>query len=66
VNVEAEQERLSKEAADIERQIARLSQMLAGPFAERAPAEVVQKERDRLSEMQASHREISSRLQRLG
>ncbi len=66
VNVQAEQERLSKEVADIERQIARLSEMLAGPFADRAPAAVVQKERDKLGELQASHKEISLRLQRLG
>ncbi len=65
VNVEAEQERLGKEIADIEQQIVRLSQMLAGPFAERAPAAVVQKERDRLSDLEASRREIAYRLQRL-
>jgi valyl-tRNA synthetase len=49
VDVEEERQRLQKEREDVDRQIQRLEQLLAGPFAERAPAEVVQKERDKLA-----------------
>ena len=49
VDMEAERERLDKELAEAEVQIARLEKLLASPFAQKAPEEVVAKERERLS-----------------
>ncbi|MFN2123678.1 MAG: valine--tRNA ligase [Candidatus Promineifilaceae bacterium] len=62
VDLEQERERLSKELADLVREIERVSNLLAGPFAKRAPANVVQKERDKLARLQASREEIEQRL----
>ncbi len=63
VDVEAERERLEKELADALSQIERLEKLLASPFAQKAPEEVVNKERDRLTE----YRETAERIrQQLG
>ncbi len=63
VDVEAERERLEKELADAVSQIERLEKLLASPFAQKAPEEVVNKERDRLTE----YRETAERIrQQLG
>ncbi len=59
VDVEAERERLEKELAEAQSQISRLEKLLASPFAEKAPPEVVQKERDKLAE----YRETAKRLE---
>jgi valyl-tRNA synthetase len=40
--------RLRKALSEAESQVARLEKLLAGPFVEKAPAEIVQKERDKL------------------
>ena len=44
----AEIERLNKELAEVNSQITRLKNLLNSPFAEKAPAAVVQKEREKL------------------
>ena len=63
VDVEAERERLEKELAETEAQIKRLEKLLASPFADKAPADVVQKEREKLD----SYQETAARLrQQLG
>ena len=54
----AEQARLQKELAETESQIQRLETLLASPFAQRAPAPVVEKERQKL----AAFQETASRL----
>jgi valyl-tRNA synthetase len=59
VDVEAERERLEKELAEAQSQIKRLEKLLASPFAEKAPPDVVQKERDKLEE----YLETAERLQ---
>jgi len=48
VDVEEERARLEKELAETQRQAQRLEQLLAGPFAQKAPPTVVQKEREKL------------------
>ena len=58
VDLEQERERLAKELAGLEEEITRVSNLLSGPFAERAPAAVVQKERDKLARLEASRDEI--------
>jgi valyl-tRNA synthetase len=49
VDTSEERLRLSKALAEAESQVSRLEKLLASSFAERAPAEIVQKERDKLS-----------------
>ncbi len=59
VDVEAERDRLEKELAEAQSQIQRLEKLLASPFAEKAPPEVVQKEREKL----ATYQETAERIQ---
>lgn len=59
VDLAAERARLVKELAEAQSQIGRLEKLLASPFAEKAPPEVVQKERDKLVDYQ----ETAARLQ---
>lgn len=58
VDESAERERLAKELADAESQIARLEKLLASDFANKAPAAVVAKEREKL----AAFRETAEKL----
>jgi len=62
VDLEKEKARLGKELAELDGQIARVSKLLDGPFAQKAPEAVVQKERDKLAQLQASHAELAGRL----
>ncbi len=48
VNISEERERMKKDLAETQTQIDRLEKLLAGPFAEKAPESIVQKERDKL------------------
>lgn len=66
VDAAAERGRLEKELADAEAQIGRLVSLLEGPFAEKAPAAVVQRERDKLARYVATRDEVSGRLVGLG
>jgi valyl-tRNA synthetase len=62
VDLEQERERLNKELANLSQEIERVSKLLSSPFAEKAPAPVVQKERDKLARLEASREEIEQRL----
>jgi valyl-tRNA synthetase len=64
-NTEEERTRLSKELADIQTQIDRLEKLLASPFAEKAPAPVVQKERDKLTAYQETAGKLREQIQSL-
>ncbi len=59
VDLEAERTRLEKEFAEAQSQIDRLQKLLSSPFAEKAPLEVVEKEREKL----AAFQETASKLQ---
>ncbi|MGD8998715.1 MAG: hypothetical protein PVH80_11460, partial [Anaerolineae bacterium] len=59
-------ERLSGELADVEERIARSEELLDGPFAERAPGHVVQRERDKLADLRTERSKLRQRLQALG
>jgi len=65
VDVEQERERLTGELADVEGQIERLTDLLDGPFSEKAPDDVVQKERDKLARYRAERDELRARLESL-
>ncbi len=62
VDLDAERTRLSKELADAEAQIARSESLLGGPFAQKAPATVVQRERDKLCELGSRIDRLRNRL----
>jgi len=62
VDLDAERERLAKELADIEDRIARSQGLLAGEFAQKAPEHIVQRERDKLADLQAEQAKLRERL----
>jgi valyl-tRNA synthetase len=62
VDTSEEQARLSRELAELEGQIARLEKLLSGSFAEKAPAPVVQKERDKLAGYQETAQKLRAQL----
>ena len=62
VDESAERERLSKELAEAESQMARLEKLLSSDFANKAPAAVVQKERERLAGFKETAEKLKSQL----
>jgi len=66
VDVAAERERLSKEITRIETEIAKAQAKLSNPsFVERAPANVVEQEKDRLNAFNAKLNSMKEQLQKL-
>ena len=59
----AERERLMKELHEAEAQIARLRALLASPFAERAPAPVVEKERQKLADFEQARQRLAHQIE---
>jgi len=66
VDLDQEQARLTRELEQVHSQITRLQGLLAGPFAERAPSEVVQAERKKLEDLQQSAAQLQEQIQALG
>ncbi len=62
IDLDAEQGRLRGELEDVERRIARSRELLAGDFAHKAPPAVVQREREKLAELEATRRQLKERL----
>jgi valyl-tRNA synthetase len=62
MDVAKERDRLEGELVEIQGQIERLQKLLSGPFASRAPAEVVENEKQKLEEYQASVTQIEDQL----
>ena len=62
VDLDKERGRLEVELAEIEQQLQRVSKLLAGPFAEKAPEAVVNKEREKLAQLEASLAQVQERL----
>jgi valyl-tRNA synthetase len=60
-----ERARLEKDLGEARAQIERLERLLGGPFAEKAPADVVQKERDKLAAYQETATKLESQLDAL-
>jgi len=66
VDLDAERARLQKALAQLEGHIQGHRAKLAGPFAEKAPADVVAAARQRLAEMEAEAAQLREQLGRLG
>jgi valyl-tRNA synthetase len=66
VDLEAEREKLSSELAAIEGRITRSEKLLTGEFAQRAPEHIVQRERDKLADIQTEQNKLRERLASLG
>ena len=62
VDLDAERERLSSKLAELEARIVRSENLLAGDFALKAPAQVVQRERDKLADMKAERAKLEEQL----
>jgi valyl-tRNA synthetase len=62
VDIAQEKDRLTNELANLDKQIAHVTKLLASPFAKKAPAHVVAKEQEKLADLQASHAQVSARL----
>ncbi len=62
-DAEAERARLTKDLHEAEAQIARLRGLLAGPFAERAPAAVVEKERQKLADLEQARQRLAHQIE---
>jgi valyl-tRNA synthetase len=65
VDLGAERERLKKELADLDRQIAKSEGLLGSDFVSKAPAAVVEKERARLAQAKDSRDKVQARLREL-
>jgi valyl-tRNA synthetase len=65
VDLEAEQVRLQNELAETQSQVDRLEKLLASPFAEKAPAAVVQKERQKLAAYQDTAAKLRGQIEGL-
>ncbi len=66
VDVAEERARLEKNLAEAESHIQRLEKLLAGPFAQKAPPPVVQRERDKLAAYRETAEKLRAQLAELG
>jgi valyl-tRNA synthetase len=62
IDLNAQQDRLLKELTNTQAQIARLEQLLAGDFSQKAPPPVVEKERERLRALQETAKRLREQL----
>ena len=65
VDLEEERARFQKDLKETETQIVRLEELLAGPFAEKAPEAVVQNEQEKLEGYRDTAEKISAQLKGL-
>ncbi len=65
VDASEERLRLEKDLAEAQSQVERLTTLLSGSFAEKAPPVVVQKERDKLAAYQATADKVRNQLANL-
>jgi valyl-tRNA synthetase len=65
IDVDAERERINKELSETQIQITRLENLLNSPFGEKAPAAVVQKEKEKLSQFLETANKLKQQLDNL-
>jgi len=66
LDLELEKQRLQDQLADAVSQQERIEKLLAGPFAERAPEDVVERERAKLRSFEETAEKIKQQLDTLG
>ncbi len=67
IDVETEKQRLTKDIARLDQEIAKIDAKLGNPqFVERAPEEVIEEQRDRRAEAEAAAAKLREALKRLG
>jgi len=66
LDLDKEKERLEEQLADAVSQKERIEKLLAGPFAERAPEDVVERERAKLRSFEETAEKIKQQLESLG
>jgi valyl-tRNA synthetase len=64
-DLEAERDRLREELHEAQAQIERLENLMAGPFSERAPEEIVKKERRKLEGLRETRLKLQDQLEAL-
>ncbi|MFN2189566.1 MAG: hypothetical protein ACK2T3_12455, partial [Candidatus Promineifilaceae bacterium] len=62
IDLEKERARLESELAALDEQHARVSKLLQSEFAQKAPPQVVDKERAKLAQIEAGRSELADRL----
>lgn len=65
IDVDAEKERINRELSEIQIQITRLENLLNSPFGEKAPAAVVQKEKEKLNLFSETAKKLKQQLDNL-
>jgi valyl-tRNA synthetase len=65
IDPEEELARLNSEIAETQQQINRLEKLLSSPFAEKAPADIVQKERERLEAFKETEKKLQTQINEL-
>lgn len=65
IDVDAEKERINRELSEVQNQIVRLENLLNSPFGEKAPAAVVQKEKEKLSQFLETSKKLKQQLDNL-
>ena len=66
VDIDQEKSRLTSELEKVDQQLSRVSGLLKGEFALKAPKEVVERERQKLAQLKSSRVELTTRLNNLG
>jgi len=61
-----ERSRLEKDLAEAESQIERLEKLLSSPFAEKAPENIVQAERDKLAGFKETAQKVKAQIKSIG
>jgi valyl-tRNA synthetase len=65
IDIKEERDRLERDLKDAKNQITRLTSLLAGPFAEKAPPNVVKNEREKLAIFRETADKLKNQLDRL-
>ncbi|MFW9996245.1 MAG: valine--tRNA ligase [Candidatus Odinarchaeota archaeon] len=63
INIEKERDRIDLQLQKVEKQIEQLSNKLSGPFSQKAPQDIVEREKNRLEELQNERSRYSEQLQ---
>lgn len=65
IDIEEEKERITSELEELGKEIQRLETLLSSPFSEKAPAQVVEKEKEKLASYQETSRTLEDQLKNL-